>query len=370
MGPVHFALEKIIWTFSSVPQRTGQNGKLDNHFRYNCFDLKVSRWCMCCIWGVWLKQFFELFRKQLESPISLGERSWCQISREFRKYPALHEDNFQTFEVLAEPGSFYVTGEVFPCSWEGMSSSVVRLPLMSSLFLGLYFLHLPLLPIQTHWFTTPRSECFELCRQNISVFDKEISIFIRGHIQVTAYGVIIVPSLHIYLPWSFAFETITFSQKKTLKWLVGGGLRVRAFYCRPLHHATWMSQPLFRLRSSRHRSSVENIFSKHLVAGKEWMPQFRRMSPIWFYLCLVFRELASSLITLLALPCDLTFWYQGLVFAFSVPTPFVFFFWPHCHRPLAEAGRPAVPLRQGAALLIPAAASQGPTNREQTLLLG
>lgn len=70
-----------------------------------------------------------------------------------------------------------------------------------------------------------------------------------------------------------------------------------------------------------------------------------------FISCLVFRELAFSSITMLALPCDLASWYQGLIFAFSVPTPFVVFFWPHWlrqHRPLAEARTTAVRLRQAA----------------------
>lgn len=59
--------------------------------------------------------------------------------------------------------------------------------------------------MQTHCLTVQSSERFELCRQNISLFDKEISILMQGHIQVTAYSVIIVSSLHIYLLWSFSF---------------------------------------------------------------------------------------------------------------------------------------------------------------------
>lgn len=84
---------------------------------------------------------------------------------------------------------------------------------------------------------------------------------------------------------------------------------MRAYYCKTLHKVTWMSQFLFRLRLSKYRSSAETFCSKHLTAGKERISQFWRMSPIWFYLYLVFRELASILIIALALLCDLTSWY-------------------------------------------------------------
>lgn len=94
--------------------------------------------------------------------------------------------------------------------------------------------------------------------------------------------------------------------KDKLQSLVRGGLWGRARYCyETLHKATWTSQLLFRLRRPKYRSSAEKFCSKHLTAGEEHIPQFWRMSPIWFYLCLVFRELASILIMALALPCDL-----------------------------------------------------------------
>lgn len=94
--------------------------------------------------------------------------------------------------------------------------------------------------------------------------------------------------------------------KDNLQSLVLGGLQGRTrYYYKTLQKATWTSQLLFRLRRPKYRSSAEKFCSKHLTAGEERIPQFWRMSPIWFYLCLVFRELASILIMALALPCDL-----------------------------------------------------------------
>lgn len=103
----------------------------------------------------------------------------------------------QTFEVAAGPGPSHRTGEPHSQAPEG-DALIYTLSLPSSLFPGLYFLHLPLPPRQTHCFTVPSSECFESCRQNISLFNKEISIFMQGHIQVPACGVTIVSSLGIY----------------------------------------------------------------------------------------------------------------------------------------------------------------------------
>ena len=71
------------------------------------------------------------------------------------------------------------------------------LPLLSSLSFGLYFLYLLSTLTQTHCFIASASERFELYRQNISLFDREISLFIQGHVEVTASSVMVVSSLYI-----------------------------------------------------------------------------------------------------------------------------------------------------------------------------
>lgn len=88
---------------------------------------------------------------------------------------------------------------------------------------------------------------FELYRQNISLFDKEISIFIQGHVRVTAYLQCYYHFFLIYLPpLELLFLNRTLKKKNKLKLRVPGELWVRAFYCKTLQKAAWMSQPLFR----------------------------------------------------------------------------------------------------------------------------
>lgn len=109
-----------------------------------------------------------------------------------------------------------------PLLWR---ENTLTLPLPTSHFFSLLWILLfstfPLLAVQTHCFIVPSSECLELYRQNISLFDKEIAIFIQGHVQVTAYSVITVS--YIYLPpLERLFSNYTLLTKKQTKMTCSG----------------------------------------------------------------------------------------------------------------------------------------------------
>lgn len=164
------------------------------------------------------------------------------IQKKKKKNPLFHESH-----LMPKQAVFIWQVKHTPLFW---TENTFTLSLPAFYFLSLLWcLHLstyPLLPVQTHCFTALSSKCLELYRQNISRFDKEIALFRQGHVQVTAYSVIMVSPTFPSLEPLISNDTLLTKKKKKWKWLALGGRWVRAFSHKTLHEATWMSQRLFR----------------------------------------------------------------------------------------------------------------------------
>lgn len=251
------------------------------------------------------------------------------IQKKKKKNPLFHESH-----LMPKQAVFIWQVKHTPLFW---TENAFTLSLPAFYFLSLLWcLHLstyPLLPVQTHCFTALSSKCLELYRQNISRFDKEIALFRQGHVQVTAYSVIMVSPTFPSLEPLISNDTLL-TKKKEMKMTCSGWALSEGLFSQDPPWGHMDVTKAFQIRGptlSRYRGSAEKFFSKHLWARRERTPRSWRMSPVPQLLSLFGFQGVGLRLDNRSRACPVTrpSCTRSPCFAFSLPTlSFVSLLWP------------------------------------------